>query len=100
MAKISRVKVINETLRIGVVPVFYHPDLEVAKKVVQACARAGLRLIEFTNRGDNAWRIFSDLVLHFTSADPGVILGAGSGIEAGTVPCIFQAEPISWSVRC
>ena len=84
MAKFSRVEVINETLRIGVVPVFYHPDLEVAKKVVQACARAGLRLIEFTNRGDNAWRIFSDLVLHFTSADPGVILGAGSVIEAGT----------------
>jgi len=84
MAKFSRVEVINETLRIGVVPVFYHPDLEVAKKVVQACARAGLRLIEFTNRGDNAWRVFSDLVLHFTSADPGVILGAGSVVEAGT----------------
>jgi 2-dehydro-3-deoxyphosphogluconate aldolase / (4S)-4-hydroxy-2-oxoglutarate aldolase len=55
MAKFSRVEVINETLRIGVVPVFYHPNLEVAKKVVGACARAGLRLIEFTNRGDNAW---------------------------------------------
>jgi 2-dehydro-3-deoxyphosphogluconate aldolase/(4S)-4-hydroxy-2-oxoglutarate aldolase len=84
MAKFSRVEVINETLRIGVVPVFYHPDLEVAKKVVEACARAGLRLIEFTNRGDNAWRVFSDLVLHFTSANPGVILGAGSVVEAGT----------------
>jgi 2-dehydro-3-deoxyphosphogluconate aldolase/(4S)-4-hydroxy-2-oxoglutarate aldolase len=84
MAKFSRVEVINETLRIGVVPVFYHPDLEVAKKVVEACARAGLRLIEFTNRGDNAWRVFSDVVLHFTSANPGVILGAGSVVEAGT----------------
>jgi 2-dehydro-3-deoxyphosphogluconate aldolase / (4S)-4-hydroxy-2-oxoglutarate aldolase len=84
MAKFSRVEVINETLRIGVVPVFYHPDLEVAIKVVEACARAGLRLIEFTNRGDNAWRVFSDLVLHFTSADPGVILGVGSVVEAGT----------------
>jgi hypothetical protein len=30
MAKFSRVEVINETLRSGVVPVFYHPDLEVA----------------------------------------------------------------------
>ncbi len=83
MAKFSRVEGINETLRIGVVPVFYHPDLEVAKKVVQACARAGLRLIEFTNRGDNAWRVFSDLVRHFTSTDPGVFLGAGSVVEAG-----------------
>jgi 2-dehydro-3-deoxyphosphogluconate aldolase/(4S)-4-hydroxy-2-oxoglutarate aldolase len=84
MAKFSRVEVINETLRIGVVPVFYHPDLEVAKKVVGACARAGLRLIEFTNRGDNAWHVFSDLVLHFTSVDPGVILGVGSVVDAAT----------------
>jgi 2-dehydro-3-deoxyphosphogluconate aldolase/(4S)-4-hydroxy-2-oxoglutarate aldolase len=84
MAKFSRVEVINETLRIGVIPVFYHPDLAVAKKVVAACARAGMRLVEFTNRGDNAWRVFSDLVLHFASADPGVILGAGSVVDAGT----------------
>ncbi len=84
MAKFSRVEVINEILRIGVVPVFYHPDLEVAKKIVEACALAGLRLIEFTNRGDNAWRVFSELVLHFSSADPGVILGAGSVVDAAT----------------
>jgi 2-dehydro-3-deoxyphosphogluconate aldolase/(4S)-4-hydroxy-2-oxoglutarate aldolase len=84
MAKFSRVEVINEILRIGVVPVFYHADLEVAKKVVEACAAAGLRVIEFTNRGDNAWRVFSDLVTHFATADPGVILGVGSVVDAGT----------------
>jgi 2-keto-3-deoxy-6-phosphogluconate aldolase len=33
--------VINEILRIGVVPVFYNADLETAKKVVEACAAAG-----------------------------------------------------------
>jgi 2-dehydro-3-deoxyphosphogluconate aldolase/(4S)-4-hydroxy-2-oxoglutarate aldolase len=84
MAKFSRVEVINETLRIGVVPVFYHPDLEVAKKVIEACAFAGLRLVEFTNRGDNAWRVFSDLVQHFAAADPSVILGAGSVVDPAT----------------
>ncbi len=84
MAKFSRVEVINETLRIGVIPVFYHPDLEVAKKVVAACALAGLRLVEFTNRGDNAWRVFSELVQHFATDDPAVILGAGSVIDPAT----------------
>lgn len=84
MAKFTRVEVINEILRIGVVPVFYHGDLEVAIKVVEACKTAGLRVIEFTNRGDNAWRVFSDLVQHFAAADPRVILGAGSVIDAGT----------------
>ncbi len=70
MAQFSRVEVINEILRIGVVPVFYHADFDVPKKVVDACAAAGLRVIEFTNRGDNAWRVFSDLVQHFVTADP------------------------------
>ena len=84
MAKFSRVEVINEILRIGVIPVFYHSDLEVAKKIIEACSAAGLRVIEFTNRGDNAYRVFADLVLHFASADPSVILGAGSVVEPGT----------------
>ncbi len=84
MAKFSRVEVINEMLRIGVVPVFYNADLETAKKVVGACAAAGLRLIEFTNRGDNAYRVFSDLVMHFAVADPSVILGVGSVVDQGT----------------
>ena len=84
MAKFSRVEVINEILRIGVVPVFYNSNLEVAKKIIEACASAGLRLIEFTNRGDNAYRVFSDLVLHFATANPSVILGVGSVIDPGT----------------
>lgn len=84
MAKYSRVEVINEILRIGVIPVFYHGDLDIAKKIVEACAAAGLRVIEFTNRGDNAYRVFSDLVLHFASSDPSVILGVGSVIDPGT----------------
>lgn len=84
MAKFSRVDVINEIIRIGVVPVFYNSDLEVAKKVIEACAAAGLRVIEYTNRGDNAYRVFSDLVLHFASVDPSVILGVGSVLDPAT----------------
>lgn len=84
MAKFSRVEVINEILRIGVIPVFYHEDFEVAKCIVEACAKAGLRVVEFTNRGDNAYRVFSDLVLHFSKANPKIILGAGSVLDPVT----------------
>ncbi len=38
MARFARLEVLNETINIGVVPVFYHGDLEVAKKIVAACA--------------------------------------------------------------
>ena len=84
MARFSRLEVLNEIVRLGVVPVFYHADLEVARNVVAACAAGGARVVEFTNRGDNAYRIFSDLVLHFAQADPSVILGVGSVIDPAT----------------
>jgi 2-dehydro-3-deoxyphosphogluconate aldolase / (4S)-4-hydroxy-2-oxoglutarate aldolase len=84
MARFSRLEVLNETINIGVVPVFYHGDLEVAKQVVAACAAGGARVIEFTNRGDNAYRIFSDLVQYFATTDPKIILGVGSVIDPAT----------------
>jgi 2-dehydro-3-deoxyphosphogluconate aldolase/(4S)-4-hydroxy-2-oxoglutarate aldolase len=84
MARFSRLEVLNETLRIGLVPVFYNSRVEAAKKVVSACAAGGARVVEFTNRGDNAYRVFSDLVLHFAQEDPSVILGVGSVLDPAT----------------
>ena len=84
MARFSRLEVLNETLRIGMVPTFYHPDLETSKRIVEACAAGGARVVEYMNRGDNAHRVFSDLVVHFAQADPSVILGAGSVLDPAT----------------
>jgi 2-dehydro-3-deoxyphosphogluconate aldolase / (4S)-4-hydroxy-2-oxoglutarate aldolase len=84
MASHPRLEVLNELIRIGLVPVFFNSDLKVAIPIVEACVKGGARLIEFTNRGDNAYRVFSDLVLHFSKADPNVILGVGSVIDPGT----------------
>lgn len=84
MAKFQRLVVLNAIERIGMIPVFYHPDLETAKAIVSACAAGGAEVVEFTNRGDNAYRVFSDLALHFSKANQGVILGVGSVIDPAT----------------
>lgn len=84
MARFSRLEVLNEMLQTGLVPLFYHPDLEVAKRVVAACRAGGARVVEYTNRGDNAYRVFSDLVAHFSQVDPSIILGVGSIVDAPT----------------
>ena len=84
MASHPRLEVLNEFIRIGLVPVFFNSDLKVAIPIVETCVTGGARLIEFTNRGDNAYRVFSDLVLHFSKADPNVILGVGSVLDPGT----------------
>lgn len=81
MSRFSRLEVLNQIVETGLIPVFYHPDLETAKNIVRACSEAGLRIIEFTNRGDMAYPVFSELVRHFSKEDPRLIIGAGSIVD-------------------
>ena len=69
---------------ISVVPVFYHADIDTAKNVVAACSRGGCKLVEFVNRGDHAFEVFSELDRHFTKVDPTLILGVGSIVDPYT----------------
>ncbi len=64
MARFMRLEVINTLLDTGVVPLFYNGDIETAIELVAACA-GGARLIEFTNRGELAYPVFTELVRHF-----------------------------------
>lgn len=84
MARFDRLTVLNKMIDLGLVPVFYNADVEVAKKIVAACAAGGANLVEFTNRGDFAPQVFLELAQHFAQADPSIILGVGSVIDAPT----------------
>ncbi len=68
----------------GLVPVFYHNKLEIVKEVARAVANGGARVFEFTNRGDFAYQIFSDLAKWVEMEIPDLILGVGSVIDPGT----------------
>jgi 2-dehydro-3-deoxyphosphogluconate aldolase/(4S)-4-hydroxy-2-oxoglutarate aldolase len=83
MAK-DRLAVLSAMIDQGVIPVFYHPDVEVCKNVIQACADGGAKCVEFTNRGDFAWHVFMEVTRHFQKADPSVIMGVGSVVDAPT----------------
>ena len=91
MARFMRLDVINTLLNVGVLPLFYHDDVATSIELVKACARGGARLIEFTNRGEMAYPVFADLVKHFTKADPTVMLGVGSIIDAPTAALYLAA---------
>jgi 2-dehydro-3-deoxyphosphogluconate aldolase/(4S)-4-hydroxy-2-oxoglutarate aldolase len=84
MARFLRLDVLNKIVELGLVPVFYHSDLEVARQIVAACSRGGAKVVEFTNRGDLAYQVFAELVKHVSRADPEVILGVGSVSDPGT----------------
>lgn len=74
----------------GMVPVFYHADLEVAKQVVKACYLGGVRAFEFTNRGDFAHEIFGELNKWAAKECPEMVLGIGSIVDAGTASLFLQ----------
>lgn len=75
---------LNAMYDIGLVVVFYHPDPETVINVTRACAAGGARLIEFTNRGDNAFEVFSHLEKYCRASMPEVITGVGSIVEPET----------------
>ena len=83
MAK-DRLSVLSAMIDQGGIPVFYHPEVEVCAKVIQACADGGAKCVEFTNRGDFAAHVFLDVTRHFAKADPSVIMGVGSIVDAPT----------------
>jgi len=84
MAQFLKHEVIGAMLDGGLVPVFYHKDIKVAKKIVKALAKGGVRVVEFTNRGDFAYEVFSELVKWTNEHLPQIILGVGSIIEDAT----------------
>ncbi|PWH14089.1 MAG: bifunctional 4-hydroxy-2-oxoglutarate aldolase/2-dehydro-3-deoxy-phosphogluconate aldolase [Ardenticatenia bacterium] len=84
MARFDRLKVLNTIVDTGLVPVFYHGDVEVAKHIVKACIAGGSPVIEFTNRGDFAPEVFKELSRFLAKESPEVILGVGSVIDEPT----------------
>ena len=84
MAQHDRMKVLNTMFDIGVVPVFYHKDLDTDISIIEACAAGGARVVEFATRGDLAYRVFADAVQHIIDRDLDVILGVGSIVDAPT----------------
>jgi 2-dehydro-3-deoxyphosphogluconate aldolase/(4S)-4-hydroxy-2-oxoglutarate aldolase len=91
MARFMRLEVINTLLDIGLVPLFYNADVETSIELASACSSGGAKVIEFTNRGELAYPVFTELVKHFAKADPSIILGIGSIIDAPTAALYLAA---------
>ncbi len=64
------------------VPVYYNADVEITKNIIKACYEAGIRAFEFTNRGENAINVFSEIQPFVKQNCPGMILGIGTIVDA------------------
>ncbi len=90
MARFDKMAVLAKIKEAPMVPVFYHKDAEVAKKVIKACYEGGVRAFEFTNRGDFAQEVFAECVKFAAKECPELALGIGSVVDAPTAAMYLQ----------
>ena len=90
MARFNKIQVMEAMRATGMVPVFYHTDITICQQVIKACYDGGVRVFEFTNRGDFAHVLFGDLVLWAAKECPELILGAGTVVDAPTAALYLQ----------
>ncbi len=91
MARYRRLQTLTLMNEIGLVPIFYEADVEVARQMVAACADGGARLVEFTNRGDHAIHVFGQISQWTAAHRPDVVLGAGTILDAPTAALYVAA---------
>ncbi len=90
MANFPRLKVFQVMIESGLVPVFYDSNEEVCKEAIRAAYNGGIRVFEFTNRGDYAHDLFANLSKWVRIEFPDLILGAGSIIDSSTAAIYIQ----------
>lgn len=61
-----------------ILPLFYHSDASVVVEVTRALYNAGIRMVEFTNRGTEAKHSFQALVEARNASMPGLLLSVGT----------------------
>lgn len=91
MARFDKISVIGKMGTTGMVPVFYNKDAQTAKMVLKACYDGGVRVFEFTNRGDFAHEVFAEIVKYAAVECPEMALGVGSVVDAPTAALYIQS---------
>ena len=71
-------KIIGQIEEQGLLPLFYHDDADVCYEVTKALYEAGIRIIEFTNRGKNAAEVFKSLFKKRETEFAGLLLAVGT----------------------
>lgn len=91
MARHSRLETLSYMKAIGLVPVFYEANPDVAKSVAKACCEGGAAIVEFTNRGDRAIDVFHEMAVYRDQKLHELILGVGSIVDAATAALYIAA---------
>jgi len=68
----------NSIVAQGMLPLYFNPSEEVSIGVLKAIYKAGVKAVEYTNRGEAAFKNFKKLIEIRNSEMPGLLLGIGT----------------------
>ena len=80
--KFSKEELYAKLSEVPIMPLFNHHDLALCKSVVKACYDGGIKVFEFTNRGEGATQIFAELVKYIRQEMPDMAIGIGTVFSA------------------
>ena len=80
----TKEQIVELMLEKPLIPVYYNADTATTKGIIKACYEAGIRAFEFTNRGEGASEVFAQIQPFIKENCPGMILGIGTVVDAGT----------------
>lgn len=87
--KFTKQELYKKLNEVPIMPLFNHPDLAVSKAVVKACYDGGIKVFEYTNRGEGAAQVFAELVKYIRQELPDMAIGIGT---------VFNAEEAEYFV--
>jgi 2-dehydro-3-deoxyphosphogluconate aldolase/(4S)-4-hydroxy-2-oxoglutarate aldolase len=62
----------------GILPLYFNPSEEVSLETLKAIYRAGIKAVEYTNRGEAALANFKSMVAVRDAEMPGLLMGVGT----------------------
>jgi len=62
----------------GILPLYFNADESISVEVLRAIYRAGIKAVEYTNRGDEALNNFIRMTVVRNAEMPGLLLGVGT----------------------
>lgn len=78
-------KILDTILSQGMLPLFFYEDVDVSFEIIRTMYKAGVRVLEYTNRGKEALSNFYNIKKRLAAAMPDLYLGIGTiktGLEA------------------
>ena len=78
--------VVNAIIAQGMLPLYFNPDETISIEILRAVYKAGVKAIEYTNRGEAALKNFNRMVTIRNEDMPELLLGVG------TIKNLQQAE--------